>query len=606
MKIKFLSKKIINRITAGEVIVRPASVVKELVENAIDAGSTKIDIVLEGAGKNLIIVSDNGYGMHPSDLEISVQPHTTSKLDEEDLLNIRSFGFRGEALPSIGAISKLSIISKEKGSDKAYEIQIIGGEAKEIKHTIHNIGTRIEVRDLFFATPPRLKFLRTDKTELNACIDIVRNIAFAHPSIAFSLVHDGKSILKLQARSEDTSTSIKLRIAQLISEDFLENAASISFSNETLSIEGYVAIPTFNRASSEEQFLFINKRPVKDKVLNVALKVAYQDYLARDRHPVAVLFLNMDPQLVDVNVHPTKSEVRFYDPNLVRSHVISSIKTALATVSHKASTTIAHNALGLFNTQKPEMFYNKATEIKPTVREEGKNFQSLSINPSFNTNSFVPQPSFITNVTAPLSKTEDSLETKNDYPLGAAKAQLHSTYIISQTEDSIIIVDQHAAHERLGYEKIKESINKNGLIKQRLLMPEIVELTSNYKAELLDEKREELSNLGLTIEKFGDNSIIITEVPSIVGDINISQLVQDISDHLSNLGENISLTKLIEHITETYACHYSIRAGKKLSILEMNELLRQMENTPFSGQCNHGRPTYIELKLQDIEKLFGR
>ncbi|HJD64066.1 MAG TPA: DNA mismatch repair endonuclease MutL [Rickettsia endosymbiont of Sericostoma sp.] len=628
MKIKLLSDSTINRIAAGEVIERPASVVKELVENAIDAASTKIDIMLEQAGKNLIVISDNGIGMSEDDLNIAIERHTTSKLDELDLLNIHTFGFRGEALPSIGSVSKMLITSKARGADRAYQMQISGGSNKGSKPTIHNEGTKIEIRDLFFATPARLKFLRSDKTEFAASLDVIKKIALAHPKISINLSHDGKNILKVKGQDGNFDEILKQRIIDIVGSNFIENSVHINLQRPEISVYGFTSIPTFNRASAEDQFLFVNNRPVKDKLLQIALRVAYQDYLARDRHPVSVLFLQIDPQMVDVNVHPAKTEVRFHDPNTIRGLLVSSIKDALATKSHMVSTNIATTALGLFrntattnNAVKTNIPLQKSPSSSKKIYPDNLTPHNLSVSDNSSTyraqNLTLPKSNQnSSNIQQPLIKTEPhaKVEVVEDYThsdcnnglLGAARAQLHGTYIISQTADSIVIVDQHAAHERLGYEKIKQTISSNGLIKQRLLIPEIVELPDVKRADLLYNKKADLSKLGLSIEKFGERSIIVSEAPSLLGDINISQLIQDLADNLSDLGENISLIQLIEHVTETYACHYSIRAGRKLSSEEMNELLRQMEKTPFSGQCNHGRPTYIELKLKDIERLFGR
>ncbi len=663
MKIKLLSDSTINRIAAGEVIERPASVVKELVENAIDAASTKIDIMLEQAGKNLIVISDNGIGMSEDDLNIAIERHTTSKLDELDLLNIHTFGFRGEALPSIGSVSKMLITSKARGADRAYQMQISGGSNKGSKPTIHNEGTKIEIRDLFFATPARLKFLRSDKTEFAASLDVIKKIALAHPKISINLSHDGKNILKVKGQDGNFDEILKQRIIDIVGSDFIENSVHINLQRPEISIYGFTSIPTFNRASADDQVLFVNNRPVKDKLLQIALRVAYQDYLARDRHPVSVLFLQIDSQMVDVNVHPAKTEVRFHDPNTIRGLLVSSIKDALATKSHMVSTNIATTALGLFrntattnNAVQTNIPLQKSPSSSKKIYPDNLTPHNLSVSDNsstYRTQKFTPSKSsqdivnsrefgarsdgatpisnrratsdnvpnfssidYSSNIQQPLIKTEPhaKVEVVEDYThsdcnnglLGAARAQLHGTYIISQTADSIVIVDQHAAHERLGYEKIKQTISNNGLIKQRLLIPEIVELPDVKRADLLYNKKADLSKLGLSIEKFGEQSIIVSEAPSLLGDINISQLIQDLADNLSDLGENISLIQLIEHVTETYACHYSIRAGRKLSSEEMNELLRQMEKTPFSGQCNHGRPTYIELKLKDIERLFGR
>ena len=602
--IKILSNSTINKISAGEVIERPASVVKELVENAIDAGSTKIEITLECAGKNLIVIKDNGKGMSKDELELAIQRHATSKLDEEDLLNINSFGFRGEALPSIGAISKFKITSQKEGTDKTHTLSIIGGTIEPTTICAGNAGTTIEVRDLFFATPARLKFLRTDRTELTAIVGCVKKIALAHPEIAFTLTHDDKELIKVKIQSG--LDNIKNRISEIISTEFIENSAEVELERDNIRIYGYTSLPTYNRASGDEQHLFINNRPVKDKILNIALKVAYQDYLTRDRHPVAVLFLTVNPQHVDVNVHPAKSEVRFHDPNMIRGMVISAIKDALNNTSNRVSNATAAAAMN----------YMRNTQANSSFQERSYNQNKFNI-PSSQSNSapttrtdyaMAGQHQKLMDI-APQSIIEQDSPAESEttnFPLGAAKAQLHSTYIVSQSNDSIIITDQHAAHERIGYERIKEQIDKNGLLKQRLLIPEIVELSDESKAEILNDNKATLAKFGLTIERFGEKSIIISEIPSLVGDINVANLISDLADHFSTLGENIALTELIEHITETYACHYAIRAGRKLNSNEMNELLRQMENTPFSGQCNHGRQTYVELKLKDIEKLFGR
>ena len=602
--IKILSNSTINKISAGEVIERPSSVVKELVENAIDAGATKISITLECSGKNLIVIKDNGFGMTKDDLELAVLRHATSKLDEDDLLNINSFGFRGEALPSIGAISKFKITSKKRENSSSYSLSIIGGKIEPTILANINEGTIIEVRDLFFATPARLKFLRSDKTELASIVLVVKKIALAHPAISFTLSHDGREIINVKSREHPNT--IKDRIEEILGKEFTENATEVSLFRDDIEIYGYSSIPTYNRAASDDQFLFINNRPVKDKILNIALKVSYQDYLARDRHPVSVLFIKLNPHFVDVNVHPAKSEVRFHDPNLIRSLVISAVKDALARSSNQVSNIASSTALNYMRptSLSSQSFNEKSANNQGRFQLPTSPTQNLPISARLdyavsNTNLLIK--------TTPQSNVEaPSLEKDTDFPLGAAKTQLHGTYIISQTPDSIIIIDQHAAHERIGYEKIKEQIEKNGLIKQRLLIPSIIELPDTQRAELLNEHKLLLANLGLTIEKFGENSIIVSEIPSLVGDININQLVHDLADHLQSMGEHIALSELIEHITETYACHYAIRAGRVLNAEEMNGLLRLMENTPFSGQCNHGRQTYVELKLKDIEKLFGR
>lgn len=621
MTIKILSNNTINKIAAGEVIERPASVVKELIENSIDAKATEIDIILECAGKNLILIKDNGQGMSKEEIELAVQRHATSKLDENDLLNIKSFGFRGEALPSIGAISKFKITSQKIASKNAYTLSIIGGIVKPTKITNGNVGTIIEVRDLFFATPARLKFLRTDRTELTAIINSTKKIALAHPEISFLLTHDGKELLKV--RKQLGADNVKNRISEILGTEFIENASEVSFKMNDTMIYGYTSLPTYNKALAHEQYLFINNRIVKDKILNIALKVAYQDYLARDRHPVLVLFVSINPTQVDVNVHPAKSEVRFHDPNIIRRMVISSIKDALNNSSNRVSTIAATKAIDYMQNIQNDIghkvptntgFYEKSNSkarFNLPISSKAKSVSTATARADY---AIAQQTSSINNQPLIESKPQSIVEEQSpcevaeltSFPLGAAKAQLYNTYIISQSHDSIIITDQHAAHERIGYEKIKEQIDKNGLIKQRLLIPEIIELSDESKANTLNEHKITLAKLGLTLEKFGKKSIIVSEIPSLIGDVNVTNLILDLVDYFAVLEENIVLTQLIEHVTETYACHYAIRAGKVLNANEMNELLRQMENTPFSGQCNHGRQTYVELKLRDIEKLFGR
>jgi DNA mismatch repair protein MutL len=613
MTIKILSSNTINKISAGEVIERPASVVKELVENAIDAGSTKIDITLEQAGKNLIIIADNGLGMSRAELELAIQRHATSKLDEDDLLNIQSFGFRGEALPSIGAISKFKITSKKHDADIAYSLSINGGFQEKTVQAALNAGTSIEVRDLFFATPARLKFLRTDKTELAAIVALVKKIALSHPHISFTLTHEGKELIKVRKKEGDFADILNSRIIEIMGSEFVENAAYVHMKRDEVELFGYTSIPTYNRASAEEQFLFINNRPVKDKILNIALKVAYQDFLARDRHAVSALFLKVDPHLVDVNVHPAKTEVRFHDPNLVRAIFISAIKEALKQDGQRVSTTLGDVAIGYMMPNEgashlSDNYSNSNAKFGMSgTRTHASN--SYNLRPDYqlarNQNQVVQQR--FDYLSPPSVKIEEPqiLDIKH-YPLGAAVCQLHNTYIISQSEDGFIITDQHAAHERLGYERIKNQMEKQGVTRQRLLIPEIVELSTSHKAEIIDDNKDALFKLGLSVEKFGESSIIVSEVPSLLGEINAIKLINDLADHLLDLGENVALSEIIEHVTETYACHYAIRAGRSLTISEMNELLRQMEATDFSAQCNHGRPTYVKMKLKDVEKLFGR
>ena len=614
--IRKLSDTTINRIAAGEVVERPASVVKELVENALDAGATKIDITLEQAGKNLIIISDNGCGISKDDLAVAIQRHTTSKLNEDDIMNIASFGFRGEALPSIGSVSRMNITSKKHESDAAFVIAVEGGLVAEVKPASHGTGTSVTIRDLFFATPARLKFLRSDKTEYAACLDIVKKIAMAHPSCAFTVTHNDKVVLKLR-----NNASTEERIVEILGEEFMRNSASLFAQREDIVITGFTSIPTYNRATSEDQYLFINNRPVKDKLIASALKVAYQDFLARDRFPVAVIFITTNPHFVDVNVHPAKTEVRFRDTQLMRGFLISVIKEALGRESHKVSDTTATQAFASFQPEFVRPSFNSSGQRSFSAYNypSGGRHHADSRHPGLDPGSsalinknWVPASAGMTTCTLssammPMAKTEESLSDEaKDFPLGAACAQLHETYIISQTDDAIIITDQHAAHERLTYEKIKEQLAKHEVPTQRILIPEIVELPDERRADILAEKCAELAKMGLVFEIYGEKSVIVNEVPQIVGDVNISQLIHDIADNLLEIGEDNALTAIIEHVTETYACHHSIRAGRKLSVHEMNHLLREMEATAFSGQCNHGRPTYVKLSLKDVERIFGR
>ncbi len=647
--IKILSNNVINKIAAGEVIERPASVVKELLENSIDAGAKLIQIILERAGKNLIVISDNGVGMTKEELLLSVKRHATSKLDENNLMNIKFFGFRGEALPSIGAVSKLKITTKTRDLHKAYSLSIIGGKQQELTTTLSNTGTVVEVSDLFFATPARLKFLRTDRTEFNAVIDCIKKIALSKPDIKFRLVHNNKEIFNYKVSDSSKEKQIKQRIRDILGIGFLENALPINLENNQIRVYGFCSLPTFHRASMEDQFLFVNNRPIKDKVLNLALKLSYQDFLVKGRYAVCVLFIDIDPILVDVNVHPSKTEVRFFDPVMVRAVVINGIKSALSNCNYRVASTISNKALDYIQSNEKnnhyvnddlknikESLYNQVVNSKDDNNLVHNNNNNIFSNekvvelartqdrdmvfgynrPDYNLINDVLERNYVKDNGSKDNKSKDNDTVKkqgqnydlnnNHYPLGFAKAQLYKNYIISQTKDNIIIVDQHAAHERIVYEKIKSQLANNGLIKQRLLIAEIIEMPDNKRAELIEEYKKKLSNLGLTVKKFGEKSIIVSEVPSLIGDVNIINLIQDIADYLVSEGDNVVLSRLIEHVTETYACHYSIRSGRKLLIEEMNELLRQIEKTPNSGQCNHGRPTYIMLKLNDIEKLFGR
>lgn len=604
-KIKQLSDTTISRIAAGEVIERPASVVKELVENSIDAQANIITVYLEEAGKNLIKIIDNGFAMAADDLSMAVQRHTTSKLNEADIMDISTFGFRGEALPSIGSISRMKILSRTKNSDLGSQIDVIGGEVSEITKVPSSLGTTIEIRDLFFATPARLKFLRTDRTELNACIDVIKKIAIANPNVSFKFFNNEKNILHLNASNRQT------RVQNVLGNNFTENSTKVDYQLSDIHVEGYTSLPTYNRASPEDQYLYVNNRPIKDKIVNIAVKVAYKDYIANGRYPVTALFIKLNPKLVDVNVHPAKAEVRFHDVQLIRQALIKAIHEALAENSHKVSSTHADNMLNSFKTEKTAQ--NTQNFINPSqyIQQHYNHHKSYSSSQANEPEKEIFRPDItyqakITNIPPQKQNFTEHDETKLEYRLGAATAQLHKNYIISQTQKSIIIIDQHAAHERLTYEALKQELAKEGIVKQRLLIPEIVHLSDEKKADVLEQFQDKIAKLGLTYTKFDDKSVIVNEVPHLIKEANLNKLINDMADHLADFGENVALDEVIESVTETYACHHSIRSGRVLNTNEMNALLRQMEEVPFSGQCNHGRPTYVELKLSDIERLFGR
>ena len=596
MKIIALSPTTINRIAAGEVIERPASAIKELVENALDAGATQIDIVLHQGGRNLVSIMDNGCGMTKDELEMAVERHTTSKLDEAHLDDIRHFGFRGEALPSIGSVSRLTITSRARGSDTAWSLTINGGDKQSAIPAAHPQGTHIEVRDLFFATPARLKFLKTERTEVQYAVEMIEKLAMAHPHVGFTLATENRSYLKLAAVSEEIEGARLARLGDILGHEFLDNAVPVFSAQDGVIAEGFAGLPTFNRNTTIAQYLYVNNRPVRDKVLMGAAKAAYQDLLARDRHPVMVLFLTIPSAEVDVNVHPTKAEVRFRDSGLIRNVMMRALKQGLSTASHQASTTVAANTLSAFVPRSVPSFNAPsyvAEKSPPSFRHYAAPSASL-FTPAENAPSVKVQP-----------QEETATITVEEYPLGLARCQLHNTYVVAQTDDSIVIVDQHAAHERLVYEKMKKALQDKGMARQYLLLPEIVELGQEAVDGLL-KHQQTLAQLGLVFEVFGEKSLIVRETPSLLGTTNVASLMKDLAGDIHEYGEALSLGELLEHICGTLACHNSVRAGRVLSNHEMNALLREMETTPYSGQCNHGRPTYVELKLTDIEKLFGR
>ncbi len=606
MKIRRLSDGLINRIAAGEVIERPASALKELVENAIDAGATMVDVTLQGGGRTLIRVVDDGCGMSQDELLLAVERHATSKLDSDDLLNIKTMGFRGEALPSIGAVSRLLITSRlHDGSDGA-QIEVDAGAKSEVRPAALSPGTQVEVRDLFYAVPARLKFLKSERAENNETIDVMRRIAMANAACAFSLTIEERCVLNYPASGLDLDGQLK-RTGEVMGQEFARNALPIDTQREGIQLTGFAGLPTLNRSQANMQFLFVNGRPVKDKLLTGAVRGAYMDFLARGRHPMLALFITLDPHQVDVNVHPAKAEVRFREPGTVRGLIVSALKSALAEAGHRASTTVGQATLGAFRPESPgggsPRAYSYGAAPRPAslgLAEAATAYQAPLPHQAQSGLDGLDYPS--------ADHRADDVPPAPDLterPLGAARAQVHENYIIAQTDDGMVIVDQHAAHERLVYERFKTELAKTGVARQPLLVPEVVELDP-AAADGLVEHAESLAELGLTIEAFGPGSIVVREVPALLGDTNIQGLVKDLADDVSELGEGLGLAERIDHVLATMACYGSVRSGRRLRAEEMNALLREMEATPHSGQCNHGRPTYVELKLGDIERLFGR
>jgi DNA mismatch repair protein MutL len=582
MSIRLLPSTLVNQIAAGEVIERPASAVKELVENALDAGAKRIEIVLSDGGASLISVTDDGKGMSREDLAMAVERHATSKLPDEDLFAIASLGFRGEALPSIGSVSRLSLTSRTQGGEGAWKLTVEGGVKSEPEPAALSGGTRIEVRDLFYATPARLKFLKSPRAEMAAAVDVVERLALAHPEVAFSISDGARFPLKLAAASGDLFAARLVRLSSVLGKDFAEAALAVEAEREGTRLSGYIALPTYDRSTVQSQYLFVNGRPVKDRLLIGAVKAAYQDLLPPGRHPALALFLELPPREVDVNVHPAKAEVRFRDSGMVRGLIIGALKNALAGAGHRAATSsLPWTRGGGHYAPAPARDWQAPLN---GLREALPGIEMAPQGTSFTSAAEAPLPA---------------------YPLGVARAQLHATYILAETAHGAVLVDQHAAHERLVFEKLKAGLAAGGVARQGLLIPEVVEM-SESEASLLLDRAGELSTLGLTLEAFGPGAVLVREVPSLLGSSEAKELVRDLAGDLAEWGENFSLLDRLAEVAATMACHGSVRAGRRLNLEEMNALLRAMEATPNSGQCGHGRPTYIELKLADIEKLFGR
>ncbi|WP_296102658.1 DNA mismatch repair endonuclease MutL [uncultured Agrobacterium sp.] len=605
MSIKQLSETLINQIAAGEVIERPSSAAKELIENAIDAGATRIEIATAGGGKGLVRITDNGCGMSASDLELAIRRHCTSKISST-LDDIRTLGFRGEALPSIGSVAKLTITSREHRASEGAIISVSGGKLLPVRPAAANTGTIVEVRDLFFATPARLKFLKTEKAEAAAITEIVKRMAIAFPHIRFVLSGTDRSTLEFPSTGDDHLA----RMAQILGAEFKDNAIEIDAVREDVTLSGFAGVPTFNRGNSAHQYVFVNGRPVQDKLLLSAIRGAYAETVPHGRYPVAVLSLTLDPALVDVNVHPAKSDVRFRDPGLVRGLIVGAIRQALAREGDRAATTGASQMMSAF---RPG--YSPST-VRPYSSQAWTptNSPSRPLQMSHDMAFREPAQAQFVDITMPTarsdiftSREEETIAVSEPsrYPLGAARAQVHANYIVAQTDDGLVIVDQHAAHERLVFEEIRKALHAKRPASQVLLIPEIIDLPEE-DCDRLMEHAPGFDKMGLSIERFGPGAVAVRETPAMLGEVNVQGLVRQLADEIAEWDTASSLSSKLEYVAATMACHGSVRSGRRMRPEEMNALLRQMENTPGSGQCNHGRPTYIELKLADIEKLFGR
>ncbi len=636
MPIRRLPPETVNRIAAGEVVERPASAIKELVENALDAGASRVEIQADGGGLTRILIADDGKGIPKDELPLAVERHATSKLEPDDagdvdLLRIHTLGFRGEALPSIGSVARLTITTRARDEADAWAVTVDGGDQRPVAPAgfpgPH--GARVEVRDLFYATPARLKFMKSERSEAMAISEEIKRQAMAHEAVAFTLSLDGKVTLRLPAEHPGFEGRLK-RLGALLGRDFEANALLIDQERDGVRLSGYAGLPTYSRGNAAHQFLFVNGRPVRDRLLQGALRGAYADFLARDRHPAAALFLDIDPLYVDVNVHPAKAEVRFRDPALVRGLIVGALRHALHAAGHRASTTVAADALSGFRPHTGEALYSPTSPSAQSFGQAAPGWsgwqgwsqpaaaaQNL---PGLNERSARVEHTWSGEAAAPSFRTLGEIQAEHagqiapgaqtppdliDYPLGAARAQLHGTYIVAQTRDGLVVVDQHAAHERLVYERMKTQMADGSVTRQALLTPEVVELDS-AEADRVAAKAEELAEMGLIVEAFGVGAVLVRETPALLGDTDVQGLIRDIADDLSEHGAALSLKERMAEVCGTMACHGSVRAGRVLSAPEMNALLRQMEATPHSGQCNHGRPTYVELKLNDLEKLFGR
>jgi DNA mismatch repair protein MutL len=598
--IRLLPEGVINRIAAGEVIERPASVVKELAENAIDAGAHDIEVALEEGGRRLIRVRHDGHGMSRDELGLAIARHATSKLtSDDDLQRIATLGFRGEALPSIASVSRLAIVSRLADAENAWSIRVEGGAEEQPAPAARPPGTTVTVEDLFYATPARLKFLKAQRTESGHTADVVHRLAMSHPEIGFTLIDDGRTVFRDGPRVDLLDGRLG-RLALVMGRAFAENALPIEAERDGVRLSGYAALPTLNRASAQHQYLFVNGRPVRDRLLHGAVRGAYRDFLHQGRHPLVALFLDVPPETVDVNVHPTKAEVRFRDAALVRGLIVGALKRALAAAGHHAATTVAEDALAAF---QPRGYGAAPSGYTPPLGQSVPAGGPGLAEARAAYHAPIEMPS--ARIDAVPGGYEEAEVPESGYPLGVARGQVHGTYVVAQTEDGIVIVDQHAAHERIVYERMKAALADTGVQRQMLLIPEVVEL-DEPAVDRLQARAGEFADLGLVVEAFGPSAVVVREIPALIGEGDTQGLVRDLADELAEWDEAITLRQRLADVCGTMACHGSVRAGRRLNTDEMNALLRQMESTPHAGQCNHGRPTYVELKLADIERLFGR
>jgi len=593
MPIRALPPNLVNRIAAGEVVERPASVVKELIENAIDAGASRIDVTATNGGVGLIRVADDGSGMDENDLALSVERHATSKLAGDDLGNILTLGFRGEALPSIGSVARLAIQSCARGAANAYEVSVDGGRKSKLKPVALAQGTAVEVRDLFYATPARLKFVKSERAEWTSIAEMVKRLGLAKPEIGFSLANGERNVLRLPAGASGLADLALDRIGLILGQDFVADALPVSAIRGRLHVEGFAGLPTLHRPNAMQLHLIVNGRPVRDKLLSAAVRAAYGDLVPGGRYPMVVLYLALPPDEVDVNVHPAKAELRFRDAQDIRSLIVGALREALGNAGHRATSSLSQAALG--HMMRP------GEPPRPYLPRNPLPMSGLAAEYGFSDRSQAPLPP----LAPPSANAHEEQNSSTAYPLGAARAQVHDTFIIAETENSIVIVDQHAAHERLVYERLKSSYANGGIARQILLIPEVVELDAEG-ADRLGAASSDLERLGLVLEPFGQAAVVVRETPSLLGQGDLKNLLRDLADELAEGEGSLVVAERLDHVLATMACYGSVRAGRRLNAQEMNALLRDMERTPFTGQCNHGRPTYVELKLADIEKLFQR